>query len=78
MSETPVEPKLLVKGQFGIFETPGGGVHLVLRLEGQPDDKHMELSPMMLRAMKMALPGKGDPLEMLKLGGNGGTSNSVQ
>jgi hypothetical protein len=64
-------PTLLIKGAFGVFETPDGGIHLVLRLEGQEEDKHMEFSPMMLKAMKMAFPGKGDPLSMLKMGANG-------
>jgi hypothetical protein len=68
---TPVIPELLVKGQFGIFETPDGGIHLTVKMEGSEDVKHMEFSPMMLRAMKMAFPGKGDPIAMLK-GGLGG------
>jgi hypothetical protein len=66
-------PELLLKGAFGIFETPDGGIHLTFRIEGQDEDKHMEFSPMMLKAMKMAFPGKGDPLTMLKMGsGHGG------
>lgn len=70
-SEAPV-PVLLLKGQFGIFESPEGGIHLVFRLDGSEEDKHMEFSPMMLKAMKMAFPGRGDPIQMLKMGsGNG-------
>jgi hypothetical protein len=65
--ETP-QPKLLLKGKFGIFETPEGGVHLVFKLEGQEDDKHMEFTPFMLKAMAMAFPGKGNPLDMLRMG----------
>jgi len=62
------QPTLLTKGKFGIFETPEGGIHLLFRIEGQDEDKHMEFSPMMLKAMKMAFPGKGDPIEMLRMG----------
>lgn len=65
---TPVEPRLLVKGAFGLFETPTGGIHLVLRLEGADEDKHMDFSPMMLKAMSMAFPGKGNPIDMLRMG----------
>jgi hypothetical protein len=64
----PVTPTLLIKGAFGVFETPDGGIHLVLRLEGADEDKHMEFSPMMLKAMKMAFPGKGNPIDMLRMG----------
>jgi len=67
----PVTPDLLVKGAFGIFETPDGGIHLTVLMEGSDEPKHMEFSPMMLKAMKMAFPGKGDPIAMLK-GGLGG------
>lgn len=62
------EPVLLLKGKFGIFETPEGGIHLVFKLEGQDEDKHMEFTPFMLKAMQMAFPGKGNPLQMLRLG----------
>ena len=41
---------------------------MLFRIEGQDEDKHMEFSPMMLKAMKMAFPGKGDPIEMLRMG----------
>lgn len=73
MSEQPTEvalpePVLLLKGKFGIFETPEGGIHLVFKLEGQDEDKHMEFTPFMLKAMQMAFPGKGNPLQMLRLG----------
>jgi hypothetical protein len=62
------DPSLLIKGAFGIWETPEGGIHLVFRLDGDQEDKHMEFSPFMLKAMQMALPGKGNPLQMLRLG----------
>lgn len=69
-------PQALIKGKFGIFETPEGGVHLVFQIEGQEGDKHMEFSPVMLKAMRMAFPGKGDPLQMLRMGRqNGGSSD---
>lgn len=66
--EVEPQPELLLKGKFGIFETPDGGVHLVFQLDGQDGDKHMEFSPMMLKAMAMAFPGKGNPLQMLRMG----------
>jgi hypothetical protein len=62
------DPALLVKGAFGIWETPEGGIHLVFRIAGDEDDKHMEFSPFMLKTMQMAFPGKGNPLQMLRLG----------
>jgi hypothetical protein len=62
------EPKLLLKGKFGIFETPDAGIHLVFRLENDTDDRHMEFTPFMLKAMSMAFPGKGNPLQMLRMG----------
>lgn len=64
----PLTPTMLVKGAFGVFETPDGGIHLVLRMDGADEDRHMEFSPMMLKAMKMAFPGKGDPIAMLRMG----------
>jgi hypothetical protein len=69
MSEQPeAMPTLLLKGKFGIFETPEGGVHLVFNLDGQDGDKHMEFTPVMLKMMQMAFPGKGNPLQMLRMG----------
>jgi hypothetical protein len=62
-----VNPTLLLKGAFGIWETPDGGIHLVFKLDGQDEDKHMEFTPFMLKAMQMAFPGKGNPLQMLRL-----------
>lgn len=70
------DPKLLLKGKFGIFETPDQGIHLVFKLDGDENDRHMEFTPFMLKAMKMAFPGKGDPLQMLRM--NNGQKNSVE
>jgi hypothetical protein len=64
----PADPTLLLKGAFGIWESPDGGIHLVFRLDGDPADKHMDFSPTMLKMMQMAFPGKGNPLQMLRMG----------
>ena len=55
-------PEPMVKGKFAIYETPGGGVHLVFQADGVPEPQHMEFPP---RLVKMFARG-GNPLAMLK------------
>lgn len=55
----------LVKGIFSIYETPQGGVHIALRLDGEDEDRHMDFPRAMVKMASMA--GGGiDPLAKLR------------
>lgn len=58
----PETPEPLLKGKFAIFETPGGGIHLALRADGEDEERHIDIPPMLV---KMASKGR-DPFALLK------------
>lgn len=58
------EPGKLFKGQFTVYKTPEGGLHIAYRLDGQEEDGHMPIPPALIKIALAAGTGKG-PLAML-------------
>jgi hypothetical protein len=55
----PQEPQLLTSGQFALYQTPKGAMHLTLIVEGETDPRHVEIPQMMVKFM-MRKAGKGN------------------
>lgn len=70
MAEQNGNPVVLARGRFALFQTPNGGLHLSILYDGDEQEKHMELPPAMLKMMRMAVPGMGDPIKILRNMGN--------
>lgn len=51
-SEQPVVVNMITSGKFALFATPSGGVHLTLKIEGEEEERHVEVPKMMLKMMK--------------------------
>ncbi len=54
----------LLRGQFTLYKTPEGGLHIAYRLEGQDEDGHLPLPPALIKLGMAAASGKG-PLALL-------------
>lgn len=51
-------PVLVMHGEFSLYETPQGGLHLSYRPDSADADKHIDIPPAMLRIAKMMAEGK--------------------
>lgn len=60
-------PKLVSTGQFAIYETPTGGVHVTMQIAGESEPRHFDVPPMMVKMLK----AKGGGLFDGKADGNG-------
>lgn len=50
MTETPtVQP--LAAGKFAIYQTPKGGMHLTLHVNGEEEPRHIDLPPLVVKMM---------------------------
>ena len=49
MSENPVE---LISGKFTLYQTPKGGMHLTMLVEGEVEARHIEIPAMMVKMMQ--------------------------
>lgn len=47
-----ITPTPLVQGKFALYETPKGGMHLSLQVDGEAEPRHVEIPPLMIRMMK--------------------------
>lgn len=45
------EPVRLASGKFSLYQTPKGGVHLTLMVEGETEERHVELPAMVVKMM---------------------------
>lgn len=45
------EPILLTSGQFSLYQTPKGGMHLSLLVQGETEPRHVEIPSMMVKMM---------------------------
>lgn len=55
----PAGPELLSKGQYSLYRSPDGGMHLAYRAEGMDEDGHLVVPPAMVRMGMAAAEGKG-------------------
>ncbi len=58
---SPAGPEPIASGRFKLFATPAGGLHLAYSMEGGPDgpeERHFEVSPLMMKMMKRGPWGK--------------------
>lgn len=46
-----MEPTPLAKGKFALYQTPKGGMHLSLHVDGENEPRHIEIPAMMLKLM---------------------------
>jgi len=58
---TAPEPQALVSGKFTLYQTPKGGMHLALQVEGETEPRHVEIPAMMVKMM-MRKAGNGNGL----------------
>jgi len=58
-----LEPRKLASGSYTLYETPSGGLHLTLQVEGEEEPRHFDIPKTMLKMM-----GGGPVLKLL--GGN--------
>lgn len=49
---TELDPVPLLKGKFAVYETPAGGVHLVVRSDEDTEDRHVEVPPYLVKLAK--------------------------
>jgi hypothetical protein len=73
------QPEPFVQGTFAVFETPDGGVVLVTRIAGGPEQQHHVPGPLVAVAKRMAA-GEGlSPATMLRaLGGARGGRKALR
>jgi hypothetical protein len=62
LENAPAGP--LVKGQFTVYKTADGGLHLAFRLDGADADGHVPVPPGLVRMALQAASGRG-PLGVL-------------
>jgi len=41
----------LTSGKFALYQTPNGGMHLTLLVEGESEPRHVEIPKMMVKMM---------------------------
>lgn len=54
----PTQP--LTSGRFALYQTPNGGMHLTLQVEGEPEPRHIEVPKMMVKMMMRKSGGNND------------------
>lgn len=59
----PTEPAPFMRGRFSIYATVQGGYHLVWRAEGEAEDQHADVPPMIV---KLARKGGMNPMDALR------------
>lgn len=52
-------PELLSRGQYSLYKSPDGGMHLAYRAEGMTEDAHLVMPPALVRMAQAAAEGKG-------------------
>lgn len=67
----PVAP--FIRGRFAGYQTPDGGLHFAVRLDGEDADRHFPVPPMLMRM----LPGGRKNLEAMLAGVAAGDGNGV-
>lgn len=63
MTENPVE---LVSGKFTLYQTPKGGMHLTMIVEGEVEPRHIEIPAMMVKLMQKRF-GSADAFSPMEL-----------
>jgi Mn-containing catalase len=48
---TEEEPIKVASGKFALWQTPKGGMHLTLQVEGEEEPRHVEIPSMMVKMM---------------------------
>lgn len=43
------EPTKVAAGKFAIYQTPKGGMHLTLQVDGEEEPRHMDFPPLMVK-----------------------------
>lgn len=65
LAESPSVAEPVARGKFAIYQTPQGGVHLVLQMDGEDEPRHVELPKMVVKMMmaRGKMMGLGDGME---------------
>lgn len=56
-------------GRYALYETPGGGRHLVYRPDGEAEDQHVDIPPFIMNMAQKAMNGEGPGLLGKLMGG---------
>lgn len=66
------DPVPFLMGRFSLFETPGGGMHLTWRPDGEEEDQHIDVPGWILKVARQQKEGSGSFMGMLRsMTGNG-------
>ena len=41
----------IAQGTFALYETDSGGIHITMQLDGEPEPRHFDAPPMMVKLM---------------------------
>lgn len=59
MTENLTEPVKITAGRFALYQTPNGGMHLTLHVDGEPEPRHAEIPAMMVKLAMRGGKGMG-------------------
>jgi hypothetical protein len=65
----PAPPAPVSCGRYALYETPGGGRHLVYRPDGEAEDAHVDIPPFIMNMAQRAMNGEGPGLLGKLMGG---------
>lgn len=60
-------PEPLSMGTYALFQTPKGGLHLVYRPKGSPEDVHMEIPAFVVSMAQKMANGETNPVGIAKM-----------
>lgn len=66
-AEVVAPPQPISQGTYALFETPGGGLHLVYRQKGATEDTHMEIPAFVVSMAQKMANGESGPTGIAKL-----------
>lgn len=65
----PAPPAPVSCGRYALYETPGGGRHLVYRPDGEDEDQHVDIPAFIMNMAQKAMNGEGPGLLGKLMGG---------
>ena len=60
------EPTILHQGRYRLYKLPDGGMHVVYKMDGQDEEKHMEVPGQILSMAEGLATGKMNPAHIMK------------
>lgn len=57
-------PKLITQGNFAMYETDSGGIHITMQLDGEDEPRHFDAPAMMVKLMGKKFFGGAPPQDI--------------